>query len=433
MKKVKLKRRKFIKKSALAAVGAIIAPSIVPSTVLGENLPSERITLGFIGTGKQGTYLMRSFLNEPMSQVVAVCDVDALKLARGKKMTEDHYAQLTRSGKYNGCAATGEFREILGRDDIDAVVIATPDHWHSVPAVWAARSRKDIYCEKPMALTVAEGRAMVKAVRKFGRVFQTGSMQRSDQSFRFACELVRNGYIGDIKLAQVDVGGPPVYCDLPAEPVPDYLDWDRWLGPSQWRPYNAVLSPHITKDVFPHWRDYKGFGGGGMTDWGAHMFDIVQWALGMDDSGPVEVIPPGDSEHKVLTYRYANGTLMKREPNGYHQGGVMFHGTKGRLYVTRWFLHTWPESLMNIQLKPDEIHLYNSTNHHADWLRAIRKRTKPICDVEIGHRSATVCNIGNLAYEMKRPVKWDPVNEKFTNSEDANRFLGRNFRSPWKL
>jgi predicted dehydrogenase len=316
-----MKRRNFLKNITSAATTAFAAPTFIPSTIFASNAPSDRITLAFIGTGKQGTFLMRAFLNEPGTQVVAACDVDSLKLARGKKMVEDKYGDQTRSGKFQGCQATKDFREIYSREDIDAVVIATPDHWHAIQSTWALRSGKDVYCEKPLALTVVEGRTMADETRRSGRVFQTCSMQRSDQSFRFACELVRNGYIGEIKLAQVDVGGPPIDCLLPSEPLPDYLDWNLWIGPSQMRPYHSELSPHISNDIFPHWRSFKEYGGGGMTDWGAHHFDIVQWALGMDQSGPVEIFPPGHDGHKVLTYKYANGTLMTRERN-FYRGGV---------------------------------------------------------------------------------------------------------------
>jgi predicted dehydrogenase len=428
-----MNRREFFKQAGRVSATMALLPVVLPSTVFGKYPPSERISLGFIGSGKQSQHLIRSFLNEPGTQVVAVCDVDSLKLARGEKMIEDFYSKNSASGKYQGCLDTKEFQDIIQRDDIDAVVISTPDHWHGVNSIWALRSGKDVYCEKPLALTVAEGRAMVEETRRCGRVFQTGSMQRSDVSFRFACELVRNGYIGEIELAQVDVGGPPEDCLLPAEPLPDYLLWDSWIGPSQIRPYHSELSPHISNDVFPNWRRFKEFGGGGMTDWGAHHFDIVQWALGMDQSGPVEVIPPGYEGQNVLTYKYANGTLMTRDKNFYRDGGVLFHGTQGKIYVTRWFLKTWPENLMDVQLKPNETHLYDSPNHYSDWLNAIRFRTKPICDVEIGHRTSSVCNIGNIAYEIKEPLKWDPEKEKFVNSETGNRLLKRNLRGPWKL
>jgi len=431
MKERKLNRRQFLKQVTGIACSTIALPYFVPSTVLGKagNVPpSNRITLGFIGTGKQGKYLIRSFLNSPGTQVLAGCDVDKLKLEHGQKIVEEYYAN--KSGMtYKGYKCHGDFRELLARDDIDAVVIATPDHWHAITVIQSAKAGKDIYCEKPLSQTIIEARAMVNAVRRYGRVFQTGSMQRSDWHFRLGCELVLNGYIGELKHVTVGVGGPPQDRPLPAQPAPDYLDWDMWVGPALWRPYNSELSPHISVDVFPHWRNHSSFGGGGMTDWGAHHFDIAQWGLGMDDIGPVEIIPPDGKDYKVLTYRYANGVTMTRD----RANGILFTGTKGKVETNRGHLQTWPDTLKNQQIGPNEIHLYESRNHYTDWLDAIRKRSKPICDIEIGCRSVTVCHLGNIAYKLGRPLKWDPEHEVFVGDSRANRLLSRPMRSPWHL
>jgi predicted dehydrogenase len=421
-------RREFLKKTMAIAGGAAAFPYVVPSSAPGQAAPSGRITLGFIGMGKQSQHLIRSFLNSPGTQTLAVCDVDKLKLKRAQDTVQEHYSK-PNSTPYKGCAAYGDFRELLARDDIDAVVIATPDHWHSITVIQAAQAGKDIYCEKPLAQTIAEARAMVNAVRRYVRIFQTGSMQRSDDKFRFACELVRNGYIGEVKTVTVGIGGPPEDKPLPAEPVPDYLDWDMWVGPAPWRPYNSDLSPHISFDGFPNWRYHSDFGGGGMTDWGAHHFDIAQWGLGMDETGPVAIIPPDDKDYKVLTYKYANSVIMTRD----NANGILFTGTKGRVEVNRGYLKTWPETLQSQQIKPEEIHLYDSKNHYTDWLDAIRKRTKPICDIETGCRSVTVCHLGNIAYRLGRPLKWDPQREVFVNDSNANRLLSRAMRSPWHL
>jgi len=412
-------------------VVAAAFPHVVPASALGaagSTAPSERITLGFIGTGKQSQHLMNSFLNAPGTHVLAGCDVDRLKLERGKKIVEDYYARKS-GGTYKGCAIYGDFRELLARDDIDAVVIATPDHWHAVIVIQSAEAGKDIYCEKPLSQTIAEARAMVNAVRRYGRVFQTGSMQRSDWHFRLGCELVLNGYIGQLKHVTVGIGGPPGDNPLPAEPVPDYLDWDFWLGPALWRPYNAELSPHISFDGFPNWRNHSSFGGGGMTDWGAHHFDIAQWGMGMDESGPVEIIPPDGKEYEVLTYKYASGVTMTRDK----ANGVLFTGTKGEVETNRGHLRTVPEELKNQQIGPNEIHLYESKNHYTDWLDAVRKRSKPICDIETGCRSVTVCHLGNIAYKLGRPLKWDPQREVFVADSGANRLLSRPMRSPWHV
>ncbi|MEN6577851.1 MAG: Gfo/Idh/MocA family oxidoreductase [Phycisphaerales bacterium] len=421
-----INRRDFLKGAAGVAAMAGL-PSIVPSSVFGAGAPSERITIGFIACGKQSQHLMRAFLNQPATHVVAACDVDKLKLERSSKgIVDKHYAD-EKDGSYKGCSTYHDFRDLLARPDIDAVVISTPDHWHTAISIAACRVGKDIYCEKPLTQTIAEARALVNAVRKYNRVFQTGSMQRSSREFRFACELVQNGYIGDVKHVTVGVGGPPEDKPLPPEPVPDYLDWDMWVGPAMWRPYNNDLAPHISFDGFPNWRYHSYYGGGGMTDWGAHHFDIAQWGLGMDRSGPVEIIPPDGKDYKVLTYKYANGIPMTRD----NANGVLFEGTTGKVEVNRGYLKTWPDNLKDQVIGPDQVHLYDSKDHYADWLDAIRKRTEPICDIEIGASSVTVCHLGNIAYKLQRPLKWDPKREVFLGDDEANRLVSRPYRSPW--
>lgn len=428
MSRKSLNRRNFLKGVAGAAAVAGL-PGIVPSSVFGADAPSERITIGFIACGKQSQHLMRAFLNQPGTHVVAACDVDKLKLERSSKgIVDKHYADK-KDGSYKGCAACHDFRDLLARPDIDAVVISTPDHWHTAISIAACQAGKDIYCEKPLTQTIAEARALIHAVRKYNRVFQVGSMQRSSREFRFACELVRNGYIGDIKHVTVGVGGPPEDKPLPAEPVPDYLDWDMWVGPAMWRPYNNDLAPHISFDGYPNWRYHSYYGGGGMTDWGAHHFDIAQWGLGMDRSGPVEIIPPDGRDYKVLTYKYANGVPMTRD----NANGVLFEGTTGKVEVNRGYLKTWPDNLKDQVIGPNQIHLYDSKDHYADWLQAIRKRTEPICDVEIGASSVIVCHLGNIAYRLQRPLKWDPKREVFLGDDEANRLLSRPYRGPWRL
>jgi len=426
-----INRRQFIKHAAGTAAAVIAFPHLVPASALGaagDAAASERITLGFIGAGKQSKHLMNSFLGSPGTHVVAACDVDRLKLERGKKIVEDYYANKG-SGTYKGCDTYHDFRDLLARDDIDAVVIATPDHWHAITVIQSAKAGKDIYCEKPLSQTIEQARTMVNTVRRYGRVFQTGSMQRSDWHFRLGCELVRNGYIGELKHITVGVGGPPENPPLAAQPVPDYLDWDFWLGPALWRPYNEELSPHLSWDGFPHWRNNSRFGGGGMTDWGAHHFDIAQWGMGMDESGPVEIIPPDGKDYKVLTYKYANGVTMTRD----NANGVLFTGTEGEVETNRGHLRTSPESLKDKQLGPNEIHLYESRNHYVDWLDAIRKRSRPICDIETGCRSVSVCHLGNIAYKLQRPLKWDPEKEVFVGDSEAGRLLSRPMRSPWSI
>jgi predicted dehydrogenase len=422
-------RRQFIN-----FLGAAVGSAAMPFAGRANTaLASERITLGFIGVGKQGAGLLRGFLNTPGTQVLAVCDVDMLKKENAQKMVNDHYTQ--ESGhRYHSCDAYDDFRYILERPDIDAVVIATPDHWHAIPVLMAAESGKDIYCEKPLSLTLYEAREMVNAVRKYRRVFQTGSMQRSDNKFRLACELVRNGYIGEIKKVNVSIRtgfiAHPVECDLSAESVPSELNWEFWLGPAPWRPYHSILAPPISFTGWPKWRDYRDYSGGGMTDWGAHHFDIAQWGLGMDHSGPVKIIPPDGKDIKQLTFLYANGVEMTTDVE---DNLILFTGTEGKVAVNRSYIKTWPEKLVRHPISARDLHLYESNNHKQNWLDCIKTRKHPICDVEIGCRSVSVCHLGNLAVQLGRPLLWNPEAELFINDPEANRLRDRSKRSPWSL
>src|SRR5215471_707051 len=302
-------RRIFLKTGSASVLGA---PLILSSTwsALGAKGPNDRITLGFIGTGAQGRGLLNNFLRQPDTRVLAVCDVDTTRREHHRKIVDDFYS-AQQSGESKGCAEYKDFRELLARKDIDAVVIATPDHWHAIIAIAAANAGKDIYCEKPLCQSIHEARAVVNAVRKNNRVFQTGSMQRSSREFRVAVELVRNGRVGKIQKAEVAVGGPAIPCDLPAEAAEPGLDWNFWLGPAPLRSYNSILSPRGVHNHFPLWRNYREYGGGGVTDWGAHHFDIVQWALDMDNSGPVEIFPASEpNANHGVRLAYANGTQV---------------------------------------------------------------------------------------------------------------------------
>jgi len=426
-------RRTFLKNTCVAAMGV----SLVPASAWSQQnnvLPSNRLTLGFIGVGVQGGGLLRGFLNDPEFQVLAVCDVDDLKLKRAKDNVEKYYTDKQNGAEYKGCAAYRDFRDIINRTDIDAVVIATPDHWHAIPSIMAMQAGKDVYCEKPLTLTISEGRAMTNVARRYERVFQTGSMQRSDQKFRFACELVRNGYIGEVKTVRVSIRTGfiphPQICELPAETVLPELDWEMWLGPAPQRPYNSIIAPPISFNGYPAWRNYRDYSGGGMTDWGAHHFDIAQWGLGMDNSGPVEIIPPNGKDVTLLTYRYANGIEMTTD---FEDNYILFTGSKGTVKVNRSYLHTNPASLVNARIAPGEIHLYKSTDHKKDWLQCIKTRSKPITDVEVGHRSVSVCHLGNQAVQLGRKLQWNPDKEQFINDPEANRLLSRAKRSPWNI
>jgi predicted dehydrogenase len=345
-------------------------------------------------------------------------------------------------GSANAVTGYSDFRELLARPDIDAVVIATPDHWHALVSIAAAQAGKDIYCEKPMAHTVHEGRAMVNAVRAHGRVFQVGSMQRSMPEFRAACELIRNGVIGAVARVDAAVGGPPAFCNLPEEPAEPGLDWDLWLGPAPQRPYNSILSPRGMPKNYPDWRRYREYGGGGVCDWGAHHFDIVQWALGYDDSGPVEFFPAGQpGATSGVRWRYPNGTEVTHQRGN----GITFYGDKGKIFVNRGKFQLWLGDTLKSDVLDDyspllkellpakAVRLYRSTNQISDWVKAMQARTLPVCDVETGQRSATICNLVNAAYFSGQGFKWNPQTETFAGGTGDARWLTRDYRSPWKL
>jgi len=433
MKQRRISRRRFLKGAGGTAVGVLGFPYLVSSSALGKAgraAANNRIIVACIGMGNQGTAHMGwrggtvpnlgwvepgGFMGSAEVQMVAVCDVDDRWLNQARDIANKYYGN-------KDCAAYKDYRELLARADIDAVVTATPSHSNAMINIAAAKAGKDIYCEKPMSLTIGEARAMADAVRRYGRVYQMGTQQRSDRNFRFACELVRNGYIGQVKSVTIGVGGPARECDLPAEAVPDCIDWEMWLGTAQWRPFHPGLLRH-------GWMGYWNYGGGEMTNWGPHHFDIAQWGLGMDGSGPVEVIPPDGKDFKVLTYKYANGVVMTRD----NANGVLFTGTEGKVEVNRGYLRTWPETLARQKIKPQEINLYESKSHQGNFLECIRTRSKTVCDEEIGYRSITVCHLGNLAYRLGRPLKWNPEKERFVDDDQANRILNRSMRSPWRL
>ncbi|HTE11006.1 MAG TPA: Gfo/Idh/MocA family oxidoreductase [Chitinophagaceae bacterium] len=422
-------RRKFLADAAKAT----LVFTIVPRFVLGGKgyrAPSDQINLGFIGTGKQGRGLLNSFADK--TQIIAGADADSKKLSLFQSLAEKKYAALTGKSEYRGFKGYADFQEILQRKDIDAVVIATPDHWHAVHTVMAANAGKHVYCEKPLAHSIEEGRAMVNVMKKNKKVLQTGSMQRSWKNFRQACELVRNGYIGAIKEVLVNVGDAAVPCNLGAEPIPGNVNWEAWVGPAPFKPFNAELSPPVEKDIFPNWRLYKEYGGGMVSDWGAHMFDIAQWGLGMDATGPVKILPPEGNATKGLVLVYENGIRVKHEDFG-RKYGVRFIGEKGKIDISRDYLDSDPVNIATATIQPNEIHLYNSPDHYTDWLDCIKTGKQPICDAETGHRTSSVCCLTNIGYWLRKPLDWDPVKEQFTNSPEANQLVKANIRGKWKL
>lgn len=418
-------RRRFVQASALA----VAAPALVPRSALAggaDTSPGEQIAVGVIGVGKMANdYHLPSLLAMADARILAVCDVDTTRREHAKRRVDE---------KYNNqdCAACTDFRQIIDRQDIDAVLIATPDHWHAIPAIMACQASKDVYCEKPLTLTILEAKRCIDAARKHQRVFQTGSQQRSSVfgPFRQACEIIRSGRLGQIKTVHVGVGGPSRPCDLPEEPLEPGLDWDLWLGQAPGRPYHSSLSPRGVHNHFPAWRAYREYSGGGLTDMGAHHYDIAQWCLAMDESGPVEVHPPVDANaNEGAKHVYASGVEM------HHGGpqGCTFEGAAGKLHIGRGVLESWPSSIVEEPLRPEEVHLPPSPGHHRNWLDSIRSRARPVADVEVGARSVTVCHLANLAYWHRRPLRWDPQAWQFVGSEEDRQLIDRPRRDAWQL
>lgn len=430
-----MNRRKFLHQTTATTLLSTVAGSV--SLSKAKAAANDRITIGVIGVGKQGVSDFTKAMKFPNTQMVAMCDVVAERRENGKKIANDFYAKLNNDPNYDGVSVHEDFREVTGRDDIDAVMVVTPDHWHAIPVVAAAKAGKDIYCEKPISRTIAEGRAMVNAVQANKVVFQTGSQQRSeyDGKFRIAAELVRNGKIGQVISVNIGIGDPNVPCDLPAEDVPEGTNWDLWLGPAPMRPYNEILCPKGVHNHFPSWRLYREYAGGMVADFGAHHFDIAQWGLGTDDTGPVRLVPPQDDEAKRgMMLEYANGVKM------FHggPGGTTFVGTNGVVSVDRSRLETVPADLREKNpIGEDGIKLENTGgrngySHVANWIENIETRGKCICHEEVGHRTASICHITNIAYQLRKELNWDPKTEQFDDAE-ANKLVDQEMRGEWKL
>ena len=436
-------RIRFSRRGFLGATAALSVPMFIPRSVFGDekNAPAnETIVLGCVGMGKigYGDHLP-DFLKMRGVKVAAVCDVDTTRRTTAKKAVDKAYGDTA-------CAVYNDYRDILARNDINAVVCATPDHWHALVALDTCKAGKDIYCEKPLTNNLMEAKRLIDVIGKSKIIFQTGSQQRASHEFRYACELIRNGHLGKIKRVLVAVGGPPKPCDLPGQEMEPGLDWDRWLGPAPMRPYSSILSPRGMHDNFPRWRAYCEYAGGYVADWGAHHFDIVQWAFDMDKSGPIEIISPSDPRNLKagtgVTFLYANGaevihcntdgaTFLDDQkvkiPNG-----VRFIGEKGELFVTRGKLTSEPGAVVEQPIGENEVHLYKApadshAGHRRDWLNCVRSRKTPNCPVEIGARSVAVCHLVNIAYlhaaELGgKSLKWDPEKWEFVGNDAANKW-----------
>jgi predicted dehydrogenase len=438
-------RREFLQTTLTAGVAAA-APLVVPGSVLGGDrpAPSNRITMGCIGLGGRGHPNLSSFLGMADVQVVALCDVDAGSnryednwvrgLGPTREVVERHYAGQKASGAFRGVSGHRDFRDLLASAGVDAVCISTPDHWHAPMVVAAAKAGKDIYCEKPLSLTVRDGRAMVAAVTRYARVFQVGSQRRSDPACRRSCELVRNGRIGQLKTVRVGLpGGHWIRSNAKKtfhiEPVPEGFDYDLWLGPAPWAPYTF-------NRCHWNWRWNLDYSGGNVTDWGAHLIDMAHWGMGCDETGPIEVEgkgtfpPPGDLWNAAtgfqFTCTYANGVKMLVSSGGPNR----FEGTEGWVDLGG---ATNPASLAKSAIRPDEIHLYESRSQHGNFIECIKSRQRTAAPVEVAHRTITVAHLGNIAMLTGRKIRWDPEKEEILGDEEAARLLSRPKRGAWSV
>jgi predicted dehydrogenase len=444
MKKKNISRRKFLGRAAGTAAGVIGFPYIVSSSALGKAgsvAPSNRISIGCIGMGIQGTGNMRAFLQEKDARVVAICDVRESLRQRARNITDEHYGN-------KDCAVYKDFRELMAREEIDAVSIAPPDHWHVLMGLEAARNGKDMYYEKPVGLSVAHAKVLRDAVNKNRVVFQFGTQQRSSRNFRFGCELARNGRVG--KLHTIHVGVPPgiTYPSQPAEPVPEGFDYDMWLGPAPWAPYSYQRCRPFDPEEEVNW----GYGIwyhiydyclGMPANWGIHHLDIAQWGNGTELTGPVEiegsgVFPQEGTTNCLLTWdvrmKYANGVTMHFADNAKIEQGIKFEGTDGWVFVRRGnYIDANPKSLLKSRIGPNEIHLTRSSGPHRNFLDAVKTRGKTITPIEEAVRSDTLTHLNDIVTRLGRKLRWDPEKEEFVNNSEANRMLKRAMRSPWHL
>ena len=469
-------RRGFLRVCAGAAglAGLSGAPWVVRGAAPAA-AASERITVGLIGVGCMGRGHLRRLVGDVGVQLLAVCDVDSQRRDDAQQSVEAAYAARRADGAYRGCAAYNDYRELLARPDIDAVVIVTPDHWHTLAAIDAARVGKDVYCEKPVSLTIRQGRELAQAVRRCGRVFQTGTQYRSIPAIRKVCQFVREGGIGRVKSVFTNweslagwIGSPrfkpylrpgdrekfgpsrvPVDLPLPAEPVPEGLDWNLWVGPAMWHDYNRLYHINPIPGVVP-WSFCDDFGAASVTWFHSHAADVIQYALGMETSGPVEIIHPDAGLFPTLTCRYANGTLLHHVTAWSQVAGLYgavpatarLSGMFGGLFVGEL---GWVTSMTGggpIEAEPEEIlhrmglasgtPMSGENDHHANWFECIRTRRPPSCDEEIGHRSASLGHLVTLACKLGRSLKWDPDREEFPGDQQANRLLSRAMREPWR-
>ncbi|MCE4563260.1 Gfo/Idh/MocA family oxidoreductase [Maribellus sp. CM-23] len=437
MSKENFSRRRFIGTTAVGLAGITILPSL--SSCATKAVAEEGIRLGIIGLGRQAMFLLNGFLQIAGVKVVAGCDVYGRKRTRFENKVNEFYASKQQNVEVKSYE---RFTDLLAREDIDAVVIAVPDHWHALIAIAACNAGKDVYLEKPMTFTIKEGQELIKAVRGNNRILGIGSQQRSDPNFQHAVKLVQSGAIGKIEKVNAYVGAPPTPYNLPEETVPEDLNWDLWLGPLRGDiHFNKELNPPISlnppkdEEFWGGWRWYKEMGGGFTTDWGAHMFDIAQWGLGMDNNGPVKIAPIGDGS-EFIHYEYANGVVMTSETfDEAKTKGVKFWGDNGWIEVSRGHYKASDDSLLPADSgqADDDTPYETKIPHQVNFIEAVKKRIDPVVPVEIGHSSCTVCTLGNIACDLGREIIWDPKAQSFGNDEAAVAYMQYQYREPWKL
>jgi len=427
-------RRQFLRSAAALA----LFPAVIPAYALGANgrpAPSGRLTTAIIGLGDRGTQHASNLLGMQEAQIIAVCDPYRQKGDQWKARVEDHYTKASSAGIYKGCTAYQDFREILARPDIDVVFITAPENWHALISMAAMRAGKDVYCEKALSLTVAEGRAVCEAVRRYGRVFQIGTQQRSERGFRFACELVLNGYLGEVNTVKVSVpGGRALPMAAPKQPPPD-LNYEVWLGPAPWTPYNDLKCTY-------NWYFMADYCAGWIQSWGVHHVDIALWgapelkASSLEVEGSATFPTEGLANTSIgwqVTCTPPKGPRLFFTDDSNGQHGVRFIGNKGWVHVVRGGIQAEPESLLTAKLKPSDLHLPVSDHHLLDFFEAVKTRRDPIAPVEGGHAATTLTLISDIATRLRRKLTWDWKSEKFINDSAANALLSRSMRSPWTL
>ena len=430
-----ISRRRFIHYTLVGSAGLAALP-LLQYCKVGSN---DVIRLGFIGLGQQAMNLMDGFNKIPGVQIVAGADVYGIKRERFELKVKAFHET---AGSKADVKTYSDYREILSRKDVDAVVIATPDHWHAIMTIDACKAGKDIYLEKPITFTIKESLKVVEAVRENKVILAVGSQQRSDSNFQHAVNMVRQNTIGELKTINAFVGPPPAPYDLPEETLPVDLDWEKWLGPNPYVHYNSKLNPPVSlnppqnETFWAAWRYYKETGGGFTCDWGAHNFDIGQWALDKDNGGPVKIIPAGYNDTKFLSYVYENGVVMTNEPfDDISTRGVKFWGSDGWIEVSRGKIVASDDSLL--PPKEEDANkglLYESgISHLVNFIDSMRSRKDPIAPIEAGQRTCAVCILGNIASELQRPVIWDPVKQFFVDDSEAEKFMHREYRSGYSL